>query len=457
MMDFETYSFIFAFFAFLCLCSLFFVGAVLHSTHRHKKVITDKLGSTPFWFWKFHLWACKENSSDAFLFHLTCSQYILGTLYVLFYCAFLFGSIPISLYLTNSALLGGFELFLFVSSCLVLIATYFIFTDLLPRTWAYYSTSSLLRFTYRPTGLILLILSPLLIPICTLIRWMSPHTTFSSFGEPGALLLDLVREIKPSEEWGEADRRVLQSVLNFRGRIAREIMRPRVELFCLPEDITVQQAAQMLQREGYSRVPVYKDTVDNIVGVLFYKDVLAKYISATQSESEHEKVLSTPIKQLVKKVFYCPETKKIASLLQEFRKRQTHIAVIVDEYGGTSGLVTIEDILEEIVGEIADEYDIEEILFKPTPNGGWVIDARMNLLDIEEEIGISIPQEEDYDTLAGYVFYRVGSIPQAGLLLHHDRFELEVLKSNDRMVEEVSITPVTSESPTNDADQIPSS
>jgi CBS domain containing-hemolysin-like protein len=271
---------------------------------------------------------------------------------------------------------------------------------------------------------------------------MSPHATFSSFGEPGAHVIDLIRGIKPAEEWSEADRRVLQSVLHFRDRIAREIMRPRVELFCLPEEITVQQAAEMLQREGYSRVPVYKDTVDTIVGVLFYKDVLAKYITATQSEANQEELLSMPIKKLIKKVFYCPETKKIASLLQEFRKRQTHIAVIVDEYGGTSGLVTIEDILEEIVGEIADEYDVEETLFKPRVDGGWIVDARMNLLDIEEELGITIPQEEDYDTLAGYVFYRVGSIPQAGLILHHDRFELEVLKSNDRMVEEVSITPI---------------
>jgi len=454
-MNYEAYTFIFAFLAFLCLVALFFVGALLQSTHRQKKLVTDKLTSTPCWFWKLHLWICKENNGEALLFHLTSAQYILGTLYVLFYCATILGTIPISLYVSSYAWINGLELFRAISSFLLLISTYFVFTDLLPRTWAYYSAPSLLRFIYRPSVLILLLLSPLLLSMCTILRWMSPHSTFSSFGEPGALLIDLVRGIKPAEEWGEADRRVLQSVLHFRDRIAREIMRPRVELFCLPEEITVQQAAQMLQREGYSRVPVYKDTVDTIIGVLFYKDVLAKYITATQSKDDREEILSMPIKNLVKKVFYCPETKKIASLLQEFRKRQTHIAVIVDEYGGTSGLVTIEDILEEIVGEIADEYDIEETLFRPKVDGGWIIDARMNLLDIEEELGIIIPQEEDYDTLAGYVFYRVGSIPQAGLTLHHDRFELEVLKSNDRMVEEVSITPLQPDSEDQDLESSP--
>ncbi len=455
MMNYETYTFIFAFLALLCLVGLFFVGALRQCTHRQKKLITDKFSSAPCWFWKLHLWTCKENSAEALLFHLVCAQYILGILYILFYAATVLGSIPIPLYVLSYAWTNGLELFRAVSSFLLLISTYFVFTDLFPRTWAYYSAPSLLRFTYRPTMLILFLLSPLLIPICIIIRWMSPHATFSSFGEPGAHVIDLIRGIKPSEEWSEADRRVLQSVLHFRDRIAREIMRPRVELFCLPEEITVQQAAQLLQREGYSRVPVYKDTVDTIVGVLFYKDVLANYITATQSEGNQEELLSMPIKKLVKKVFYCPETKKIASLLQEFRKRQTHIAVIVDEYGGTSGLVTIEDILEEIVGEIADEYDVEETLFKPTVDEGWIIDARMNLLDIEEELGIIIPQEEDYDTLAGYVFYRVGSIPQAGLILHHDRFELEVLKSNDRMVEEVSIRPIQTPSTDQDLESLP--
>jgi CBS domain containing-hemolysin-like protein len=376
---------------------------------------------------------------NGFLFCLTCAKNILGAFYVIFYCAAMLGTLSLSQFFQSyswSSALNVIELFSFF---IFLFSSDIIFSDLLPRTWAFLSPDSLVRFSQRPAGLFLLILSPLTFLACRFFKLASPQATFSTFSEPREQLLELFGGMEGA--WTENDKRLLQSVLNFRNRIAREIMRPRVGLFCIPENLSLQQAAELLQREGYSRVPVYRDTIDTIVGVLFYKDVLSKFAAAAAGH-DREPLLAAPVKTLMKKVFYCPETKKIASLLQEFKKRQTHIAVVVDEYGGTAGLVTIEDILEEIVGEISDEYDEQESLFSPAPSGGWIVDARMNLLDVEEEIGIKIPQEEDYDTLAGYVFYRVGSIPQAGLVLHHDAFEIEILKSNDRMVEKVQITPV---------------
>ncbi|MBS0635832.1 MAG: HlyC/CorC family transporter [Verrucomicrobia bacterium] len=235
------------------------------------------------------------------------------------------------------------------------------------------------------------------------------------------------------------DKKLFQSLLTFKDRIAREVMVPRVELFCLPENCTVRQAAQELMREGYSRIPVYKNTQDHIVGVLMYKDVLRKYLEGKPED------LDQPIEDLVKNVLYTPETKRISVLLQEFRKKQMHLAVVVDEYGGTAGIVTIEDILEEIVGEIADEYDEAEELVMPSGRGAWIVDARINLLDLAEEIGIKVPQEGEYDTLAGYVFYRLGTIPKKGVVLHHDEFDIEILSSGDRFVEKVKITPLVKE------------
>jgi putative hemolysin len=328
-----------------------------------------------------------------------------------------------------------------IFSIIALLLAAFLFCDWIPRVWAFNSPSSLERFVKKPAHLFFF----LLLPACALAYWVaktlfSQLHIFSAFSSAKEAPWDTLE--KNEDPWTETDKRLVSSVLNFRNRIAREIMKPRVELFCIPDNLSLHQAALMLQKEGYSRVPVYQDTVDSIVGVLFYKDVLARYAEAATAGENREALLNTPIKGLIKNVYYCPETKKISSLLQEFRKRKTHLAVIVDEYGGTSGLVTIEDILEEIVGEISDEYDEQENLFERLPGGGWLVDARMNLLDVEEEMGIVIPQEEDYDTLAGYIFYRVGSIPQAGLILHHDNFEIEITKSNDRMVEEVRITPV---------------
>ncbi len=254
-------------------------------------------------------------------------------------------------------------------------------------------------------------------------------------------LADLIRDIGEGNLLNDHDKKLFESVLTFRERIVREVMVPRVDLFCLSESCSIKDAAESMQKEGYSRVPVYKNTQDHIVGVLMYKDILAKYMEYV-SEGKEKEFLEQPIEDLAKNVLYTPETKKISFLLQEFRKKQSHIAVVVDEYGGTAGIVTIEDILEEIVGEIADEYDEAEVVVIPTGRGSWIVDGRVNLLDLAEEIGIKVPQEGEYDTLAGYVFFRLGTIPKKGVVLHHDEFNIEILNTGDRFVEKVKITPI---------------
>lgn len=145
---------------------------------------------------------------------------------------------------------------------------------------------------------------------------------------------------------------------------------------------------------------------------------------------------------IAKPVLYAPENKKITQLLQEFRNKQIHMAIIVDEYGGTEGIVTIEDILEELVGEIEDEYDIDdEHDFWELPGGGWVVDAKMTILDIEEELGIKIPPNPEYETIGGYVYHCAGTIPAKGWRLSHDEFDLEVLSSTERSLKKIKLQP----------------
>lgn len=436
-------EFTFLLLAAISLFGLFFVSAFASVAALPNQAVFQQVQGTLPHFWRLHKRFVSDDSEGVFLFCLFSARSILLFFYVMFSCFFSSQAFfPLQLAesdpWTYALKVIGILIFF-----LLLIATILILSDILPRSLAFTSPQHLLRFTAKPSQFFLLVLSPLTLLASRCFKCLFPHAAFASFSMPKEQVLELLSGTE--ERWTETDKRLLQSVLNFRKRIAREIMRPRVGLFCIPENLTLQQAAELLQREGYSRVPVYRDTIDTIVGVLFYKDVLSKYAMAAESGADRVKLLTSPVKTLVKKVFYCPETKKIGSLLQEFRKRQTHLAVVVDEYGGTAGLVTIEDILEEIVGEISDEFDEQEALFSPAPDGGWIVDARMNLLDIEEELGIKIPQEEDYDTLAGYIFYRVGSIPQAGLVLHHDNFEIEILKSNDRMVEKVKINPIVGE------------
>ncbi len=252
-------------------------------------------------------------------------------------------------------------------------------------------------------------------------------------------LLEVLYESDLSPQLDPLERKLILSVASFKERMAREIMVPRIDVFSLSDQTTLEQAAQIFLEEEYSRIPVYEENVDHIMGVLLYKDVLSFVTKHPESKGQL-------IKSLVKPVLYTPETKKISSLLQEFRSKQIHLAIVVNEYGGTEGLVTIEDILEELVGEISDEYDDEEeILYTELPSGGWIVDARMNILDIEKELGLHIPPSLDYDTLSGYIFHKAGAIPSKGWRIHHDNFDLEILSSDDRSIDKIKITPHLSE------------
>lgn len=235
----------------------------------------------------------------------------------------------------------------------------------------------------------------------------------------------------------EADRKLMLSLTTFKDKIAREIMVPRIKIFSIDIKSSVEQAVEAVLKEGYSRVPVYEGNVDNIIGILLLKDLLTFYAS---TESDLDPRLQISIKFLVKPATFAPETKKISHLLQEFRAKQTHLAVVVDEWGGTEGIVSIEDILEELVGEIADEYDTdEETFYAPLAAGGYIVDARMSINDIEDKLNIAIPISPAYDTLGGYIFHKAGEIPKIGYKIHHAAFDLEVLSSSERSVEKVKI------------------
>lgn len=251
-------------------------------------------------------------------------------------------------------------------------------------------------------------------------------------------ILEAMEENSPTNV-PSSDYELVRSALSLKDTKVREVMVPRINLFCLEAATTLSEAARLCQEEGYSRVPVYNQDIDHIIGILLVKDLIEVIAHAGDSISKEE--LSRPIETLVKKVLYVPESKKISQLLQEFRTKHMHLAIVVDEYGGTKGVVTIEDILEEIVGEIEDEYDEEEKEFVEVPSGGWIVSATMSIIDIEDKLGIEIPSHGEYDTIGGYVFHHSGMIPKKGFKIQSDDYTLEVLSSDDRKVERVKITP----------------
>jgi magnesium and cobalt transporter len=207
---------------------------------------------------------------------------------------------------------------------------------------------------------------------------------------------------RPSEGDSVAEERrdMIRGVQELAETTVKEVMVPRIDTVFLPVDVPRDELLEKVVASGHSRIPVYKETIDQVVGVLYAKDLLRVLVRGE----------ALSVEELLRKPFFVPESKRIDSLLREFRRRRVHIAVAVDEYGGVSGIVCLEDIIEEIVGEIQDEFDEEREDVVRLGEGSWLCDARAGLDDLNEQLGLGLPDDE-FDTLGGYVFDLFGKIP----------------------------------------------
>lgn len=320
--------------------------------------------------------------------------------------------------------------------------------DLTFRLLAKLAPKAIMRLMTPFASFFILLFLPLTYPFLKFLRLFSPFIERKERLETKPKLkekiLEIVHESDVSEDLTLLEQKLITSVATFKDRIVREIMVPRIDIFSLPSEESISSAAQKFIEEGYSRIPVYQESVDQMIGVVYYKDLLKIFLNP----EEWGDPATTPIEKIAKPLIYTPETKKISTLLTEFRHKQMHMAIVVDEYGGTEGIISIEDILEELVGEIADEYDIdEERLYTPLADGAFLIEARMTVNDIERELGVTIPQAPEYDTLGGYIFHKAGSIPDKGFKIHHDNFDLEVMDSDERSIDTVKLMPPSDKSP----------
>ena len=260
-------------------------------------------------------------------------------------------------------------------------------------------------------------------------------STFSRFfrGRSRALTeKELQDAINSSEEEGilnESEGDMLQSIFDFGDTIVREVMVPRTDMVCCPADATLSGFLELIIRSGHSRVPLFEGSTDKIVGVVYAKDLLRSWGASDETLTLTE-VMRTP--------YFIPETKRIDDLLKDFRTRRVHMAIAVDEYGGTSGLITIEDLLEEIVGDIQDEYDLEVPWLQPQDDGTLLVDARANVEELEEYYDIEIPREK-FDTVGGYLFHLLGNVPQKGEKVSDNGLILMVEDSDERKIEKVRV------------------
>lgn len=368
-------------------------------------------------------------------FSISLSKQIYQLLYAISFFFFLFSAYPAIRHSLRDPAPDFIPLlmasFLIVGSSIVL--------DFLVRMIAVAWSRTTLKVAFPPAFFYLALFFPISLLFTKLakklVRNISPEEIATKIP-----VREIIRESELQYHLDLSDQKLISAFINFKERVAKEIMVPRIDLFSLSAETTIREATRLFSQEGYSRIPIYKDNLDHIIGVVLYKDLLKCYTNSDQN-------LDASLETISKQVLYAPENKKVSQLLQEFRNKQIHMAIVVDEYGGTEGIVTIEDILEELVGEIEDEYDIgEENEFWEIPGGGWIIDAKMTLLDIETQIGIHIPDHPEYETLGGYVYHCAGTIPSKGWRLSHDQFDLEVISSNERAIKKIKIIPRKPES-----------
>ena len=227
------------------------------------------------------------------------------------------------------------------------------------------------------------------------------------------------------------DREMLRSIIELDYTRVREVMVPRLDMVAIEAGVSLQEAAATIVEHGHSRIPVYDETIDYVLGILYVRDLLAA-IADPDTEST--------VRSLTRPAFIVPETKRVDELLEEFRERRTQIAIVVDEYGGTEGLVTMEDVLEEIVGEIEDEFSrVREAEIVPDDKGAVVVSAGLSTEDVQDLFGVSI-DSDDYDTVGGFVYHRLGRIPHVGDVVENGELCVEVVTVAGRRLRTLKIT-----------------
>jgi CBS domain containing-hemolysin-like protein len=226
------------------------------------------------------------------------------------------------------------------------------------------------------------------------------------------------------------ERQLLQSIVDFGDTLVHEVMTPRPDIVAIRADATLLELRAFFREQEYSRIPVYADSLDSILGFVFIKDLMR--LPETEPPTR-------PVSTLVRPAYVVPETKRVSDLLREFQRQQWQIAIVVDEYGGTAGLVTLEDLLEEIVGEIRDEYDVETEPFVDEGQGRYVVSGKAGIEALGERLGVEI-EAEGFETVGGYVMARLGRVPAAGESHAIDDLIVEVLDAERRRVHRVRVS-----------------
>ncbi len=323
---------------------------------------------------------------------------------------------------------------------LVLTPLLLIFSEISPKSYSAKYPEKVSFLVLRPIMLVMCLLAPVIWLVTGFSRFFTRLFPGERDSRPVISADEIRTLITVGEQTGvvpKAQRRMLHGVFELSQTRVRDVMIPRTEVVGIDVNGRYEDVLPLVQQSRHSRFPVYDGSLDNVVGIIHSKDILASIGG--------EEIL--PLAEMVREPYFVPESKRIEPLLQSFRKKQVHLAVVVDEYGGVEGIVTLEDIVEEIVGEIQDEYDAEEALLRKVAPRRYVIDGSASLKTINRRFNLSL-SEEHVTTLAGFLLRTMGNIPSEGDLCEENGIVFKVLKVVDRRVEEIEMTLPSEESPT---------
>jgi len=331
------------------------------------------------------------------------------------------------------SLIGARGLLLAVAFMTVVVV---IFGEILPKSIAILKPEGIVSTTLPLLRFINVIFSPLIWVTVGIVKFFGSLMKVDlSSQHPFVTREEIEQMVNIGEASGvfeEEERRMIHGVISFEETRVYEIMIPRTDMVAVPGDISISDSIPVFRECGHSRLPVYEKSPDHIVGILYVKDLIGAFMSDETS---------IPVSSLAREALFVPETMRIADLFDVMRGKRVHIAIVIDEYGGTAGLVTLEDLIEEIVGEIQDEYDDESALIQKEPDGSYLVRGQMGLEDLSEILGYPF-ESSDMDSVGGLVLSLAGRFPDKGQRLPYGHWEFQVLEVEDHRIKMVRVTPM---------------
>ena len=331
----------------------------------------------------------------------------------------------------------------YLLAAIIAFVIFSIFSLAIPHAWAKYAGEKILSRTYRILMLFAFITSPILYifklydGFVRRLAGIAESTPEEEHEEKQEEFLTGLEQHRTEGALDEEEQEMIENVLELSNSTADEIMTPRTDIVAVEVNSDLQKVLDTITSGGHTRVPVYEENIDNIVGLIYAKDLLAEI---------GKNPVDFKLRDKIRKAYFVPESKLLRNLLHEFQNQKLHIAVVLDEYGGTAGIVTLEDILEELVGEIADEY--EETPPEPVKKidqDTIETDARTYIDDLNDEFELNLPEDEDYETVGGFVFSRLGYIPKANESFDYENLKFTIASAEDRKIKRIRIQKIENE------------